>query len=375
MRVLLTTVPLPGHFFPLAPLGWAFRLAGHEVLVATSEEFCSTVQSSGLPTVSCGPAAGYAELAAGHPEALGPAEWRYANGTVFGRIAAHCLPGMMALVRSWQPDLIISERAEFAGPIAAAAHQVPQVELHWGIAPLVEHREGATEVLAGRLAQLGMEALPQAGWVLHTWPPSLRQTHAAGQLSLRYVPYNGVARVQDWLLAPRDKARICLTLGTVIPQLDSRGMFDTVSSLAAELMAEEVELLVAVDDKVATDWPPLPPSVRTAGWLPMAQVLQACDLSVHHGGNSTALTGLRAGCPQLLLPQFDDQVDNAAAIAGAGAGLALAHDEITPQAAAQRCLELLGSPRFAEAARATAAEMAEQPSPSQVVGALENLIS
>src|SRR5947207_431047 len=37
MRILFSTVALPGHFYPLVPLAWACRSLGHDVLVAPSE--------------------------------------------------------------------------------------------------------------------------------------------------------------------------------------------------------------------------------------------------------------------------------------------------------------------------------------------------
>ena len=44
MRILFTTAPLSGHYFPLVPLAWACRSIGHEVLVATSGHYVGTVQ-------------------------------------------------------------------------------------------------------------------------------------------------------------------------------------------------------------------------------------------------------------------------------------------------------------------------------------------
>lgn len=63
MRVLFTTNPLSGHFFPLVPLAWACRLAGHEVLVATAENFVSTAARSFLPHTFSEP---------GDPQRTGP---------------------------------------------------------------------------------------------------------------------------------------------------------------------------------------------------------------------------------------------------------------------------------------------------------------
>jgi len=54
MKVLFTTWAWPSHFFPLVPLAWALRAAGHEVRVASGPELAGTIRASGLPAVSVG---------------------------------------------------------------------------------------------------------------------------------------------------------------------------------------------------------------------------------------------------------------------------------------------------------------------------------
>ncbi|GAA1547917.1 DUF1205 domain-containing protein [Dactylosporangium maewongense] len=367
MRVLFTSVALSGHLFPLVPLAWSCRTFGHEVLVATSDNFLPEVTRSGLPVASCGPAIDFVELttAAGIPEDL--QQRRLANGHAFGRIAASALPGMLDLVRAWRPDVIVSERAEFAGPVAAAVCGVPQVELQWGVARLAEYRAGAAVQLAEGLERHGLAALPAPREVLNPWPPSLRLRHAASHHGICCVPYNGAARVPSWLWAPPRRPRICLTLGTVLPRLGADGVTDVVVPLLERLGRLDVEVVVAVDDAVAATWPPLPAVARQVGRMPLWQVLQTCDLAVHHGGQGTALTAFMAGVPQLVIPVFDDQVDNAEAVARSGAGACILPDELTVPDAVAACAALLGDRRHGAAARAVAAEIARQPSPATVV--------
>jgi UDP:flavonoid glycosyltransferase YjiC (YdhE family) len=376
MRILFTTVGLSGHLFTLVPLAWAARSSGHEVLVATTDNFVPSVLRAGLPAVSCGPAADFVERGAAAAVTKSLAERRRVHGRVFAGIAAASLPGTESTVRTWCPDVVVSERAEFAGPVAAAAHGVPRVELRWGVAALDEYRAAAAELLRRDLTRLGLTALPEPAEVLNPWPPSLRPVRAGGQRGIRHVPYNGDARVPQWTIAPRaprDRPRICLTLGTVLPRLGIDGVADLVLGVLTRLARQGFELVVAVADSVAADWSPLPAAVRHAGQVPLAEALRACDGVIHHGGQGTALTALEIGLPQLVLPQFDDQLDNADAVVRSGAGLRMGFDEVTPDSIVESCVDVMETPRFRRAGARVAAEIRAEPAPVELVGLLETV--
>lgn len=361
MRVLFSTVGLPGHFFPLVPLAWAFRARGHEVLVACSEGFTPTALRAGLPVASSGRIPHFAELVAdllASPVA-GPGERIHLHGRAFGRIATASLPGLDALVRSWQPTLIISERAEFAGRVVAGEQGVPWAEYRWGAAELAGYRVAVQAELSGVAAR----EWPQPVRVLSPWPPSLRLRHAAGHQSLRFIPYNGDAYVPAWVFEGVSRPRICLTVGSLLPQLGPNAVQAILLPTLAALARLDVELLVAVDNEVAATWPSLPAAVRAAGRLPLDQVLRTCALAVTHGGQGTVLTALGAGCPQVVLPQFDDQFDNADAVVRAGAGVRLPPSEVSAGAVLRCCREVLASPSYRWSAQAIAEEMAALPSP------------
>lgn len=366
MRILFTTVGLSGHFFPSVPLAWALRARGHDVLIGCADGFSEAAVHSGLPVAPCGPADRFADLAARDGAAMGTDERRRVHGRVFGRLAVQILPGMRRLVSTWRPDLIVSERAEAAGPLTAAAHGVPLVEMHWGVAPLYEYRQATA-------AELHTDRLPDPDLVLNPWPPSLRKPHALGHHSIRTVAYSGPARVAAWMLRPRSRPTICVSLGTVLPDLSDDLVGSTLGRIVGGLAALDVDVIVAVDDDVAAGLPELPAGVVHVGWLPLPQVFAVCDLVVHHGGQGTTLAALSAGRAQLVLPQFDDQFDNATAVAEAGAGLTLTADELRESEVTRRCTELLGRQRYRHAAAEIAAEIAEQPSPADVAGALEEL--
>src|SRR5260370_12272318 len=67
----------------------------------------------------------------------------------------------------------------------------------------------------------------------------------------------------------------------------------------------------------------MPPRVRHIAFALFRQLLPLCGAVDHSGGIGTTAAALESACPQLVLPLAWDQPDNAARVAGLGAGLAL----------------------------------------------------
>ncbi|WP_274564260.1 glycosyltransferase [Streptomyces spiramyceticus] len=375
MRALFTTAPLAGHLLPLVPTAWALRAAGHDVLVTTRENFVPVALRSGLPSSSCGPAVDFTGTVADGPLAPSRDEagQRGVLGGALARVARGSLAGVRRLADVWRPDLIVSERAEFAGPLVAAALGIPWVRYHWSVSCLEEYRRAAEEEFAPELTALGLDRFPDPARVLDPWPVSLRRPDAVAHDGIRHVPAHGDAPVPEWAFTRGRRPRICVTLGTMLPRYGAFGVRDFLAELVEETRGSDCELLIAVDDDIVARWPPLPAAVRHAGRLPLAEVLPACDVVVHHGGQGTSLTALAAGRPQVVMPRLDDQFDNAQALAAADAALLVPPSLATPAAVAAGCAELLENALYAKAAAGLAETMALLPSPSAAVGPLEHL--
>ena len=81
---------------------------------------------------------------------------------------------------------------------------------------------------------------------------------------------------------------------------------------------------------------PQPPRVVVERYIPQTLLLPACDVLASHAGSGTVLGALALGIPQLCLPQAADQFLNAAAVARAGAGLAIPPEEVDARASETR---------------------------------------
>jgi MGT family glycosyltransferase len=118
---------------------------------------------------------------------------------------------------------------------------------------------------------------------------------------------------------------------------------------------------------------PQPSRVVIERYIPQTQLLPACDVVASHAGSGTMLAALALGIPQLCLPQAADQFLNAAAVARAGAGIAIPPEDVAPARVGAAVDRLLTDDSFRVHARRLADEIDAMPSPEAVVTVLETL--
>ncbi|MGH2839668.1 MAG: glycosyltransferase [Solirubrobacteraceae bacterium] len=383
MRVLLSSPGLVGHIHPLVPLATALRTRGHEVCWATGPDGRERVQRAGFDAVSVGlsQAERWAQFVRRHGEIneLPPQERPdLAFGKLFGEVSTPAaLADLLAVVRSWRPALVVNDAAEFAGPIAAAAIGVPHVTHAFGaLLPEVRVRRAGEEVAPLWRAQ-GLAPRPYGGVYDHLYvdiyPPSLQAPggdHLGARQLVRPVSFAGPTDdgVRAGITDRTGRPLVYLTFGTVFNDSDA------FRSALAGIRDTGVGLVVTVGpegDPAA--FGPQPPRVVVERYIPQTLLLPACDVVASHAGSGTVLAALALGIPQLCLPQAADQFLNAAAVAGAGAGLAIGPGDVNAAGVGDAVRRLLDDDAFRAQARRLADEIASMPSPDAVVTVLEAL--
>jgi UDP:flavonoid glycosyltransferase YjiC (YdhE family) len=385
MRVLLSTWGWRSHFYPLVPLAWAIRAAGHELLVATQPSLVPAVTTAGLPAVGLGADLDFVAVFTGLVGRVGTRAGAAATAlrdrvepaiTADGGVARYAeaaLTDLIALGRRWRPDLVLFEPGNLAAAVAAAALGVPGVRHLWGPDAGTEldlDRDAVLGPLADR-AGVPTAAVDLAGALTVDPCPAALQAPAAGPgHPIRHLPYNGPAVLPDWLAEPPRRPRIAVTGGTMMPALGlpDRATAPAVLRALAEL---DVEVVVALDPAQLPGLGPLPASVRVVTGLALHLLAPGCQLLVHQGGNGTLMTGVAAGLPQLVLPRVSDQHFNAERLAATGAGIGLDTDD--PAAVRDRAAALLADPAPRAAAADLCRAVAAAPSPAEVVPRLVQL--
>src|SRR5690349_15363232 len=140
MRVLVCPHRDRQHLYPLVPLAWACRAAGHEVRVAAAPGLGDAILHCGLPAVPVGRDAPVAvggdggEIAKVYQHRPFPPDWPFHPDQLDDRqreviellgrncaaAAEYAVDDLIDFAVHWRPDLVVHDTAGFAGAVAAA---------------------------------------------------------------------------------------------------------------------------------------------------------------------------------------------------------------------------------------------------------------
>lgn len=368
MRVLIAAGPGVGHVFPMVPLAWALRAAGHEVLLATAGPGLVAGQA-GLPVIDLKPGWDYRTAIARRwqaaPTASGQPGRRPPDAAGVGGGIRLLAGAALTLAASWHPDVVVGRTLAL---LVAAKQRAAFVDHGVGLM-----RTPTTEDLADRLqpvlAEYDIGQLPTRQLRLEVAPPSMLDGALSGQL-MRYVPYNGGGTVTPELVADASgdrPPRVAVTLGTAVPL--SHGLAPA-TRLIPIMAAMPAEFVLALGDVDGANLPDVPDNVRLLNWTPLNLLLRSCSALIHHGGEGTAMTALALGVPQLVIAEGVRSIV-AHAVQARGVGHAFAPDDLSPTLIGQA----LADGHLADNARQVAAEIAALPPPAAQVGAIEALLT
>lgn len=358
MRVLAASTAAAGHFTPLKP--WLAHLAatGHEVLVVGPPDLAEAATDWEFRPGD-----------APDPAVVGPA-WDRAfadpanagavvMSEIFARINAGALrAGMGEAMDDFKPDLVLREPVEYAAAVEAHARGIRQVRISISLA--------VEEIML----------LDYAEPVLEEWLPGTTEAVATSPTLSRFPETMDPAAFPDTrryrLASPPPRAAdpdfVYATLGTVAPVM--KPLLPWFPVLAEVLTQWPGHGLLTTGHRYDASELRAGENVTVQAWADHSDVLARAAVLIHHGGSGTTLDALAAGCPQVVVPLFADQPSNAAAIAEAGVGAAVATGEgfalRTPGPDAVRQVSdalaaVMASPEMATRAAELADELAALP--------------
>jgi UDP:flavonoid glycosyltransferase YjiC (YdhE family) len=382
MRVLITTQPESGHWHPLVPLARALDAAGHDVAFASTPAGCAAIAANGFRCLPVGTdesktavterRARLADLA---PEDRASVFW----SEVFPKVRAEqVLPDLLAVVRAWQPSVVVRDFLEFAGCVAAEGEGIPHAavqvaawrpRLHSLLIPPLDHLRESVG-----LSPDPDLAMPYRYLMLATAPLSFRGPASPlppTARSLRPVVFDqsGQEQLPAWVEHLEVRPTVYATMGTVVNQ--APGILE---AIVTGLREEPITLIVTTGrDRDPLDFGPQQPNVHLERYVPQSLLFPYCDLVITHGGTGTVMAALGYGLPMVILPVAADQPDNARRCVDIGVAEAVTIDARTPETIRAAARKVLADPRYQENAARLRDEIQAMPGPSHAVALLERL--
>ncbi|MFJ9447724.1 nucleotide disphospho-sugar-binding domain-containing protein [Kitasatospora sp. NPDC101235] len=405
MKVLFTISPWAGHFYPMVPLGWALQAAGHEVRVMCTPSSADWVRGAGLVPAPIlddhdnplfwarlfhqqrvirgvardnglpllHPVTG--ERMASPDEFDWPAYKRkYENE--WGQAWLRKMERVIVYTGTFAPDLVVHDMMSAEGPFAAVIHGLPSVLHLWGPVGTAEtdpRVDIVPEYNNGILRSLGVKGKGREliTHVIDPCPEAIAPPTAAERLPMRYVPYNGPGEAPVWVYEKPEKRRICVVWGHTLSRFGPEAFL--VPKVLEALADLDAEVVVAINPKDREYVGELPANARILEQFPINMLLPTCDAVVHHGGAGSVMSAVVAGVPQLAIPFEEEQHANGQRVAAAGAGIHMLGKEATVERIREHVDALLGDDSYRRGAEKLVAELAERPTPAQLVPVLEEI--
>ncbi len=382
MRVLFTTQVGSGHWRPLAPFARALTEAGHTVAFASSPIFCAIIAAHGFRGFPVGHDDWLTRSQ--QPARAGQsAEPEQSEAVLFDQFiprAARDLPALLALMRDWQPDILVRETTEFAGCVAAeylglphAAVQISAFRPHTHplLVPALDRLRAAVDLPPDPTLAMLYRYLLFAPFPLRYQDPAVPlppTTHAVRHISFDIDQPDGEG-LPNWVGALSRRPTVYATLGTAYNR--TPGIFPAILS---GLRNEPITLIMTLGPGGdPRDFGAQPPHVHIARYLPQSLLFPHCDLVITHGGSGTMRTAIDHGLPMVIIPIAADQPENAARCAALGLARGIAPDRRTPEAIRDATRAVLTDPRYRERAEQLRGEMHALPGMEYAVRLLERL--
>jgi rhamnosyltransferase subunit B len=382
LRILLPAIGSSGDVHPVIGIGRALTTRGHHVTVITNEYFRDQVAENKLSFIPLGTKA-EAEALMGDPRLWHP---RKGFGSIIEKALLPNVPRLYQIIESQRgPGLVVAATTLCLGArVAQEKFGIPTATIHLQPSVMRSHFDN------GRLGPFNMgPGMPRAVkralfWIidrlyserlvapgLNAFRSTLGLAPARGIFSTYiHSPQLALGLFPDWFAAPQPDWPANTHLTGFVLQ-DSGGEPAAQAEAEAFLASGPPPLLVTpgsaaldrteffrrtvatcetagVRAMLVTNHPAqlprsLPPGIRAFSYLPFSRVLPRCAAIIHHGGIGTLAQAVKAGLPQLIVPNAHDQPDNGQRIERLGLGRMIFPGSYRQARAVRAVAELTGS--------------------------------
>lgn len=411
MHFLLLTIGSHGDVHPFVGIGRALRARGHEVQLATNEDFRPLVERAGLTFIELGDKALFESVQ------QDPNVWHARRGPAL--IMQHLSQTIrsvydVTVAHATADTVIVGSTLCLGSRIAAEQFGWRMVSVH--LSPLCIRSAATMPVLPGNFnAGLVPGFLRQRFWegadrwyidpLICPAVNALRQEVGLApvtrvQQGWWHSPDRTIGLWPDWFFAHQpdypeqvrlagfplydesDHVELPAELDAWIGHDDPPIAFTPGSAMrfgeaffkAATDACVRLKMRGLLLSRHAHHLPRhLPENVRHVPFAPFGRLLPRCRAIAHHGGIGTTAQALRAGIPQLVMPMSHDQFDNGAICRRLGVGAVLSRRKFTGRRVAAAFRGLFDNYTVRAACERIAARAAQDRPMQTVVSLLESV--
>jgi UDP:flavonoid glycosyltransferase YjiC (YdhE family) len=173
----------------------------------------------------------------------------------------------------------------------------------------------------------------------------------------------------EWESPPGEEPLVLVGLSS-----DYQDQGDLLQRIAAALGLLPVRAVLTTGNGIDPGTIEAPSNVQVLKSAPHSVVLREAALAVTHAGHGVTIKSLAAGVPLVCLPMGRDQLDIAARVVHAGAGLRL-EPTAAPAEIASAVEQVLGNASYGEAAERIATTIAEETASDRAVEEIEAVLA
>ncbi|UOX88975.1 glycosyltransferase [Amycolatopsis sp. FBCC-B4732] len=323
VKFLLVVPPLAGHVAPLLGVASVLEARGHSVAWCGPVPALSTVVPGRV--FPAGDSAPFS-LALRPPELRGFAALKYLWESYLVPLADAMVPGVLAAVAVFEPDVVVVDQQAMAGALVAARCGLPwatsastSTELADPLGSLPKIASWVDDLQAGLRARHGV-LLGDLRFSPHLVLAFTTRALAGESRLAVPVSYVGPALPSapgEWSPVD-DRPLVVVTLGTSNAAAGARFLAESVDALAG--MPDVQGLVVDPSGRLISE------SVALARRIPQVAVFARASVVVCHGGHNTVCEALSAGVPLVVAPIRDDQSMLAQQVVTASAGVRVRFD-------------------------------------------------
>ena len=418
MKILIASIPAPGHLNPLLSIASLLVESGQEVAVQVNEDLHPAVEAAGhrflleIPNAQTSPDY-YID---NYPERMQKSPGMEMTGYdlvhFFARNIAAQSAGLKMALYDFQADLILADSLYWGTlPMLVGPRDKRPAIAHLGVSVVnigsgknipmrpdetPDQRDAelrlrersmlqpAQQAVNAVLASLGSPALPcpileamtalpdvylHPGIESFEYPDSNSNVQYIGALP---TPAGQPTLPEWWQHLDRTRRLVLITQGTIA----NRDFGQVIApALVALSDREDVTIIVTTGGQPVESIPvAIPSNARIASFLPYAQIMPEIDLLITNGGYGTVNMAISHGIPVISAGLTEDKEEVSAHVQWSGAGIDLRANQATPEAIKHAVDEIYSQPHYRERAHQLALEFASHDVKAELLSLIEECV-